>query len=338
MSFFKNAFNILTERRDIKEPIVFKGIDESNLMIDHLTQLSTSKDTTIDLKKVNEHLKLFSIGHSGEKSVMFELQHSMIPSIILHDLYLEVGEYTAQLDFVVITHKFILVIEVKKLVGDIELTEREEFIRVIRRNNRIVRKEGMYSPVNQAERHVATLEKLLKDKGLIKRCPVYYVVTFANPKTIIDISKKASKQLKSSIIRHDQIKSFLAEKLTQESPVYMLDHKLHQIAEVLKENAQEKQINLESYYIEVKENPKDKIIITEEKLSDDELREKLTKYRLEKSRALEIKPFYIFTNKTLDGLITERPKTIEMLLKVEGIGPKKAKDYGEEILAIINQN
>ena len=118
----------------------------------------------------------------------------------------------------------------------------------------------------------------------------------------------------------------------------MLDHKLHQIAEVLKENAQEKQINLESYYIEVKENPKDKIIITEEKLSDDELREKLTKYRLEKSRTLEIKPFYIFTNKTLDGLITERPKTIEMLLKVEGIGPKKAKDYGEEIIAIINQN
>lgn len=338
MSFFKNAFNILTERRDIKEPIVFKGIDESNLMIDHLTQLSTSKDTTIDLKKVNEHLKLFSIGHSGEKSVMFELQHSMIPSIILHDLYLEVGEYTAQLDFVVITHKFILVIEVKKLVGDIELTEREEFIRVIRRNNRIVRKEGMYSPVNQAERHVAILEKLLKDKGLIKRCPVYYVVTFANPKTIIDISKKASKQLKSSIIRHDQIKSFLAEKLTQESPVYMLDHKLHQIANALIENNQEKEINMELYYNNVKENTEGNIGITQDKLSDEELREKLIVYRLEKSKALDLKPFYIFTNKTLKELISDRPKTTDQLLKIAGIGPKKVEDYGDDILAVINHN
>jgi len=334
MSFFKKAFNILTDRRDIKEPVVFKGIDESNPMIDHLTELSKNKDTSIDYKKTKEHLKLFSIGHSGEKSVMFELQHSMIPSIILHDLNLIVDDYTAQLDFVVITHKFILVIEVKKLIGDIEITDREEFIRVLRKNNRIVRKEGMYSPINQAGRHVAVLEKLLKDKGLIKRCPVYYAVTFANPKTIFDISKKVSEQLKSSVIRHDQIQSFLSGKLSEESPVYMLDNKLYQIAEALKESSQEKQINLESYYYntEAKE-----VVNAQVELSDQELREKLTEYRLEKSRALAMKPFYIFTNKTLEGLIAERPKTIDLLLKVEGIGPKKARDYGEEILTIINQ-
>lgn len=36
-------------------------------------------------------------------------------------------------------------------------------------------------------------------------------------------------------------------------------------------------------------------------------------------------------------LIAKRPKTIDLLLEVEGIGPKKPTDYGNEILEIINQ-
>ncbi|WP_081728156.1 nuclease-related domain-containing protein [Halalkalibacter hemicellulosilyticus] len=35
---------------------------------------------------------------------------------ILHDVYLEFEEYKPQLDFVIVTHKFILVLEVKKLL------------------------------------------------------------------------------------------------------------------------------------------------------------------------------------------------------------------------------
>lgn len=36
-------------------------------------------------------------------------------------------------------------------------------------------------------------------------------------------------------------------------------------------------------------------------------------------------------------LIAKRPKTIDFLLEVEGIGLKKATDYGNETLEIINQ-
>ncbi|MBD3843090.1 MAG: NERD domain-containing protein, partial [Campylobacterales bacterium] len=93
---------------------------------------------------------------------MFKLKNSMVPILILHDVYLEFEDYQAQMDFVIVTPKFILVLEVKKLFGDIFVTDKGEFQRVIRKNNRMVNKEGMYSPINQVERHVAILERYLK--------------------------------------------------------------------------------------------------------------------------------------------------------------------------------
>ena len=332
MSLLRRTINILTDRRDIKEPIIYKDISESNNMCEALNRLSESNEPSVNMKKVKEHIKLFSIGHAGEKSVLFELQHSMLPMIVLHDLNLIFEEYSAQLDFVVITHKFILIIEVKKLLGDIEVTDSGDFIRVLRNNNRIVHREGMYNPISQVERHVAILDKCLRKEKVIKRCPIYHVVTFANPKTILNISRKAPKHIRSSIIRHDQIKSFIESKLKDESPVYMLDRFLYQIADSLMDLHQDKQINLKSYFYDAESIPKQKT----RTLSTDELREKLTSYRLKKSKELNIKPYYIFTNRTLDALIIEQPKTMEQLLKIEGIGPVKAETYGLDILNIIN--
>lgn len=139
---------------------------------------------------------------------MFELKNSSVPMMILHDVYLEFDDYQAQMDFVIVTSKFILVLEVKKLFGDILVTDKGEFQRVIRKNNRVVNKEGMYSPIDQVERHVTILERFLKSKGIIKKCPIRYAVTFANPKTILEISKNAPSHIQDCVIRHDQISAF----------------------------------------------------------------------------------------------------------------------------------
>src|SRR5690606_1543536 len=108
------------------------------------------------------------------------------------------------------------------------------------------------------------------------------------------------------------------------------DRFLYQIADSLMDLHQDKQINLESYFYDAEYIPKQKT----RTLSTDELREKLTSYRLKKSKELNIKPYYIFTNRTLDALIIEQPKTMEQLLKIEGIGPVKAETYGLDILNI----
>jgi hypothetical protein len=342
MSFLKNIFNVLTDKRDIKEPEIYKSFNEKSATITVLTELAESKDPSIDLKKVENHLKLFTIGQTGEKNVLFELQHSMLPLVILHDVYLEYEDYAAQLDFIVITHKFIMVLEVKKMFGNIHITDKGEFQRVITKNNRIINKEGMYSPINQVERHVGILEKLLKDDGAIKNCPVTYAVTFANPKTILDIAKNAPANIHSNVIRHDQIKTLIQNELEKKSPVFMTDQLVYGIADTILKFSKEKQFNKEDYLLQTSRAPQKEIAngttvqTVNQSGKENTVKKSLTEYRLNRSRELNIKPYHIFTNKMLDDLLEKKPMTIEQLLGIEGVGQKKAEDYGKDLLAILS--
>ncbi|SHG81964.1 HRDC domain-containing protein [Ornithinibacillus halophilus] len=339
MSFLKNVFNILTENRDIKEPIIYKGFNEDSPWITNLTRLVENNEPNIDLQKVENHLKLFSIGQAGEKNVLFELQNSMLPMVVLHDVSLEYEDYYAQLDFVIITHKFIMVLEVKKLFGSIHITDKGEFQRVITKNNKVVNKEGMYSPINQVERHVAILKKLLKANGIIQSCPVKYAVTFANPKTILNISKNTPANIQSSVIRHDQIKAFIKDELEKKSPVLMTDQKLYDIADTILKFSKEKEFNIENYILDPQQqNTTNTKSADKVHNNDSELRKSLSEYRLSRSKELKIKPYYIFTNKILDSLLETKPLTNEELLEIEGIGHKKVGEFGEDIISIIKGN
>lgn len=340
MSFIKNVFNILTDNRELKETIVYKDIEENSPQQNWLKKLKDSNDPNLDIKKIDDHLKLFTIGHNGEKSVMFELQNSMLPLLVLHDIYLEFENYKAQFDFIIITHKFILVLEVKKLFGNIRITDKGEFQRIITKNNRVVNKEGMYSPINQVERHINILEKFLSSKGVITKCPVRGAVTFANPKTIIDISPNAPSTIHTNVIRHDQVTPFIKEELDKKSPVNMLDQSLHDIAKILLQNNREQQFNPKNYILEI---PKQKQVAPNRSKPvamtyNEKLKSSLITYRSRRSKELNLKPYMIFTNKILDVLIDKKPLTASQLLSIEGFGDKKVKDYGEDILKIISQN
>ncbi|MFC0271843.1 HRDC domain-containing protein [Metabacillus herbersteinensis] len=58
-------------------------------------------------------------------------------------------------------------------------------------------------------------------------------------------------------------------------------------------------------------------------------------FRTTCSKELSVKPFYIFTNKTLEAIIEKKPRTIMALLEIEGIGPKKADEFGEKLIKIV---
>ena len=320
MSFLKKVFNVLSDKRDITEPIIHKDFNQKTTIIHALTNLAEGHDPKVDKRKVEQHLKLFSIGQTGESSVMFELKNSLLPIVILHDVNIEYEDYKAQLDFVIVTHKFILVIEVKKLFGNIKVTDKGEFQRVITKNNKIINKEGMYSPINQVERHVAILEKLLKSKNIINKCPIRYAITFANPKTIIDISAKAPGHIQSSVIRHDQIKAFLTSELMKDSSVFMLDDMVLNIAEAIKENCQQKEFDKRQYLLH---NIETEDLLVEENnlpsISDkNSLKNALINYRSKKAKQLECVPYHVFTNKTLDEMFeSEHPPFIALLHRIE---------------------
>ena len=79
MSILKNVFNMLTDNRNIKEPIIYKKSNETSIFLNQLTALKESNNANLDRKKVESHLKLFSIGQTGEEQVLFELQNTMLP-------------------------------------------------------------------------------------------------------------------------------------------------------------------------------------------------------------------------------------------------------------------
>jgi superfamily II DNA helicase RecQ len=65
-----------------------------------------------------------------------------------------------------------------------------------------------------------------------------------------------------------------------------------------------------------------------------ELEKKLRAWRLEEAKKNGFPAFRIFGDKTLRGIVLERPRTMADLLRVDGIGPEKASRFGESICAI----
>ncbi|HUY80572.1 MAG TPA: ATP-dependent DNA helicase RecQ [Acidobacteriaceae bacterium] len=65
-----------------------------------------------------------------------------------------------------------------------------------------------------------------------------------------------------------------------------------------------------------------------------DLEKKLKDWRREEARKNNFPAFRIFGDKTLRAIVLDRPRTMEDLLQVNGIGPEKAAKFGESICAI----
>ena len=53
------------------------------------------------------------------------------------------------------------------------------------------------------------------------------------------------------------------------------------------------------------------------------------------AQQINVPPFYVLTNATVEALASSKPRTIEELLAVKGIGKRKAERYGRELLCAI---
>jgi hypothetical protein len=360
MGFLNDLIGI----RDIKSPIFYKEFSEDNKQLADLEELF-EKVKSKKKELIKRDIIFLKAGLDGEKNVNYELKNSFIPMICLHDIRISHKDYIAQLDYVLVTEYFIMVVETKKLNGDIIINQAGEFVRRFKNNyGKVIKEEGMYSPIAQNSRHVRILEDMLKKNGIIKRIPVCSIVVIANPKSIIN-RIKAPADIKNNIIKHDQITDFLRKEIKKEVPnEKMFESRMIEIANFLLENNAEITYDYYKKYgltdEDFKENIKSKVEkiielteVTNEKTPEikieklvenkddyleknyEELYEKLKKYRYEKARDESVKAYCIFTNNTLEEIIKVRPKNKEEILKVQGFGKIKADKYGEDIIGII---
>lgn len=223
----------------IKDTIFLKKFNKENYNLKKLENMSTKvKDYNIK-KQIDREISLMKWGLEGESSVYFELKNSLLPMICLHDIRIEVGDLNAQIDFLVLTNKFIYIFETKHLVGDITINEEGSFIRIINENG-YKKEEGMYNPITQGERHSRILRKFFEVNNILKNIedfPIKSIAILANPKTLLS-KENAPSHIKDNIYRCDQIVHFLQKEFSNEEYEIMIsDSKLESIGfQILKNN------------------------------------------------------------------------------------------------------
>ena len=168
--------------------------------------------------------------------LVMNLKNSFIPMLCLHDIRLQSEDYVAQLDFVLITNKFIYVLETKKLNGDIEINSDGDFIRTIKNYaGKAIKKEGIYSPITQNQRHVKILGDILVREKIIKAIPIKSAVIIANPKTIIN-KIKCPKAIQSYIYKYDQLTNLLNKEISnKKNDLEIREKQMYEIANYLSE-------------------------------------------------------------------------------------------------------
>lgn len=111
-----------------------------------------------------------------------------------------------------------LVIECKNMVGNIEVDSSGAFVRTFG-TGRSRRREGVYSPITQNERHIELIKAMVRsNRGPLVQFAQrfflddYYhsVVVLANEKTLLD-AKDAPKEVRSQIVRADQLVGYIKD-------------------------------------------------------------------------------------------------------------------------------
>lgn len=79
-----------------------------------------------------------------------------------------------------------------------------------------------------------------------------------------------------------------------------------------------------------------KILDNDEPILNEELFGKLKQWRRMKSYKENIRPYIIFSDATLISICNRKPKNIQELMEIRGVGEKKIKAYGDEIIKLVN--
>lgn len=168
-----------------------------------------------DKSKIEKQLSNVKKGIQGENNVIFELKNTDLPMICVHNLYFQLGDLSAQIDFLFVMPDKVYVVESKNLYGNIEINENGEFFRLSKGQ-----KTRMYSPLTQCEHHLMMIQRLRQSvsKEEFSRLftekkfenNLHPLIIIANPTCTIS-AEKAPLEIKNKIVHTDQLGGYLAK-------------------------------------------------------------------------------------------------------------------------------
>ncbi|MCC8025595.1 MAG: NERD domain-containing protein [Clostridium sp.] len=345
----------------MKEPVFLKESSDAQVQLEALKALEPLLNDAGKIL-IRQDIKNLEYGIAGEKNIAYELKNCHMPMYILHDIYIEYGDLSAQIDYLVFTRKICFVIECKNLYGNVEINSAGDFIRSIEYNGKW-KKEGIYSPTTQNQRHLELMRKIVIDRrgnfltkfATAKGFDDFYksVVVLANPKTVLNM-KYAKKEIKEKVIRADQLVQYIKERYNESKELADSDAEMQEWAQSFLVLNRQKETGYtekyEAYRAGSLKGPAEKEAETvrqteetcdadeKEKIEETAIFKELKAYRLKKSREEQIKPYFIYNNNQLIDLISKMPGTKEALKSVDGFGELKTEKYGEDILKIIEKH
>jgi len=349
MGVFDSFKEMVTQKPvHLKKPDFYKADSDAHKQLERLKELQATAPDGVK-QQIERDIKLLAYGIAGEEAVAFELNNSYLPIIVLHDLRLEHEGLSAQIDYLIITTKFCLIVECKNLFGNLEVNSRGEFIRELAFNGHR-KKEGIYSPVTQNVRHMEMIKvlRLANKKNPLMRAALEKsfgdfhrsVIVLANPKTVINL-KRAPKEIKDQIIRGDQLIAHIKKLLRENKELASSEKDMYEMADFFVGLHKENPVDYTAKYllgdsgevgaeaVEVLPNQ------TEIGISETPLYQALKQYRYETSKAEGIKAFYVYNNAQLEAVIAAMPRNLDELKKISGFGEVKCEKYGWAILGIL---
>ena len=351
MGVFDSFKELVTQKPvGLKKPDFYKADSDAKKQLERLQQIHATAPDRVK-PQIERDMKLLAYGIAGEESVAFELNNSYLPIIVLHNLRLEHEGLTAQIDYLIITTKFCLVVECKNLFGNLEVNSRGEFIRELDFNGKR-KKEGIYSPVTQNVRHMEMIKALRLGN---KRNPLMRValdksfgelhksvIVLANPKTVINL-KRAPKNVKDQIIRSDQLIDYIKRLLRENKDLASSEKEMYEMADFFVGLHKENTVDYAEKYLlsdsgevrdEAVEALPDRVEID---ITETPIYQALKQYRYETSKAEGVKAYYVYNNLQLEAIIEAMPRNLDELRKVSGFGEVKCEKYGDGIVEIVGR-
>ncbi|HSJ37465.1 MAG TPA: nuclease-related domain-containing protein, partial [Planococcus sp. (in: firmicutes)] len=161
-----------------------------------------------------EKLRRITAGFHGEQRVDALWQEIPVecPHYFLHDLFIQKPNSSHQIDTILVTSRFVLVLEIKSIAGQLNFDPQ---LRQFSRTNRDGSVDGMRNPDDQLHRHEKWMQQFLASQKVT--LPVIGAIVFTYPSSIVN-SRPANR-----IIIQSSGLPYLVDQLHAKYPVELLN-------------------------------------------------------------------------------------------------------------------
>ena len=324
MNVFKKVFGM--NESIVKPQFIKEFSKEGNTQLKDLEELlKIAPKEKIDL--IKRDINFLKQGLEGEGRVAFELKNSFVPFLGFHDIRIEQSGLIAQIDFLLITKKYIAVIEVKNYSGNLRVLEDGSFKRIIcDKTGKTVKISNIYSPIVQNDRHLRIFEDTLSEAGIKVNVPIIPITLIANSECDLNVDYYQRKK----VMKYERITNYLND-LNKRYDDVQSEKTMEKIADFISKADTPIRFNNVAKYSINKELKEEKSITD----VNEKLFKMLKQYRFKKATENAVKPYEIFTDKQMEELVLYNPKNFKELSKIKGFTYEKVGLLGAEIINIL---